>query len=69
MLIREGYPMYCAHFPGGDPRRYKPDEEGVTADEMEAWRAACERAEAGETEQEGSAFHEHGDGWAVMGTS
>lgn len=55
-LIREGYPMYCAHFPGGDPRRFEPDEEGVTPEELEAWRQACEAAEGGERYHQSAVF-------------
>jgi len=44
-LIRTGYPLYCAHFPGGDPRRFEPDPDGATEEEMDRWKAACEAAE------------------------
>lgn len=64
-LIREGFPMYRAHFPGGDPRRFEPDEEGVQPEEMEAWQAACARADAGEVEQDGSGRIFHGNGVTV----
>jgi len=44
-LIRSGFPEYCAHFPGGDPRRYEPDPDSATEEEMTRWLAACEAAE------------------------
>lgn len=28
-------------FPGGDPRKFQPDEESNTEEELEAWRLAC----------------------------
>lgn len=69
-LIRTGYPMYCAHFPGGDPRRFEPDPDGVTPAELAAWEAACRAADeqAGEAASlDSSAFYErHGD-VSVMG--
>jgi len=72
MTIWSGYPMYCAHFPGGDPRRWEPDEEGVTPEEHAAWEAACRTAdEGGPAEQPSSAFYETGgEGeavWSAMG--
>lgn len=67
-LIRDGYPMYCAHFPGGDPRRWEPDEEGVTPSELAAWEAACRAAdEGGPAEQPSSAFYERRGDVGVMG--
>lgn len=60
-LIRTGYPMYCAHFPGGDPRRFEPDPDSVTPAELAAWEAACRAADEQEGEAaglDGSAFYE-----------
>lgn len=68
--IREGYPMYCAHFPGGDPRRFEPDEQGATEAELAAWRCACEAAETNEEarQHEGSAVYwSDGKGGGGMG--
>lgn len=66
-LIREGYPMYCAHFPGGDPRRFEPDEEGCTEEEMDRWKAACEAADgrADLAEIDGAMVPVNG-GWAHL---
>lgn len=36
------------YFPGGDPREFTPDEECCTADELKAWKRACELVESGE---------------------
>lgn len=36
-------------FPGGDPRRFFPDEESSTEEERASHKAACERWEAGDT--------------------
>jgi hypothetical protein len=67
-LIRTGYPMYCAHFPGGDPRRYEPDPDGVMPAELAAWEAACRAAdEGGPAEQPSSAFYERRGDVGVMG--
>lgn len=67
-LIRTGYPMYCAHFPGGDPRRWEPDEEGVTPAEQAAWEAACRAADEGEPAELGSsAYYERRGDVGVMG--
>lgn len=69
-LIRTGYPQYCAHFPGGDPRRFEPDPDGVTpagpACSSAAWQAASQAASSA-AELEGSVFYETGPGWAVRG--
>ena len=35
-------------FPGGDPRRFTPDEECSTPGERERWKLACQEAERGE---------------------
>lgn len=35
-------------FIGGDPRRFSPDEESSTSEEIAAWKAACAEAEADE---------------------
>lgn len=35
-------------FIGGDPRRFSPDEESSTPEEVAAWKAACAEAEADE---------------------
>jgi len=35
-------------FFGGDPRRFSPDEESSTSEEIAAWEAACAEAEADE---------------------
>lgn len=61
-LIREGFPMYCAHFPGGDPRRFEPDPDCCTVEEMLRWQAACEAAESRKdlAQLEGSAIYFHG---------
>lgn len=34
-------------FPGGDPRKFKPDEELCTEDEMKSWAVACAQWEIG----------------------
>jgi hypothetical protein len=67
-LIRTGCPLYCAHFPGGDPRRFEPDPDSVTPAEKAAWETVCRTAD----EQEGEAAeldvpvaYEAGPGWAA----
>lgn len=42
------------HFPGGDPRKFSPDEESNTPEEIAAWKAACEKWNAGEQVDDGS---------------
>jgi hypothetical protein len=46
----EGESVYGT-FPGGDPRRFVPDEESCTPEEIERWREAC--AAANRAEEEG----------------
>lgn len=41
-------------FPGGDPRNFEPDREMNTAEEIEAWEAACELWDANERDGEPS---------------
>lgn len=36
-------------FPGGDPRRFHPDEDSCTPEEIVSHKAACDRWEAGDT--------------------
>jgi len=33
------------HFPGGDPRKFTPDEDGTLPEERKAWEEACAKAE------------------------
>jgi hypothetical protein len=53
MAAREALAKYAhdtgyGFFIGGDPRRFTPDEESTTPEEMAAWKAACAEAEANE---------------------
>lgn len=51
-------------FPGGDPRRFSPDLECCTEEEIASHKAACERWEAGDaTALPGSCIH--GDGCII----
>jgi hypothetical protein len=54
--------------PGGDPRKFEPDEEVNTPEELAAWRTACEAWNRGE--QAEPAFSSHvarlGDGVAFL---
>jgi hypothetical protein len=43
--VEYGYGFFC----GGDPRRFRPDEDSCTPDEIASHKAACERWEAGDT--------------------
>lgn len=48
-------------FPGGDPRRFTPDVESNTNEEIAAHKAACDRWETGETAPlPGSCIHGEG---------
>lgn len=67
-LIREGFPMYCAHFPGGDPRRFEPDEECATPEEIERWKATCADADRRDdlAEIDGARVDIPGVGWVHL---
>ena len=43
------------YYLGGDPRKFTPDEECNTPEEIEAWKAACEAWERGEKVDPGGA--------------
>jgi hypothetical protein len=59
----EGYGL----FPGGDPRRFRPDEESCTPEEIAAHRAACEAWDRGEGVDRGPSCATLGDGSAWSG--
>jgi len=53
-LLREALPYVASaaekqhgygHFPGGDPRKFTPDEDGTLPEERKAWEEACAKAE------------------------
>jgi NAD(P)-dependent dehydrogenase (short-subunit alcohol dehydrogenase family) len=44
LVENDGY----GYFPGGDPRRFQPDEECCKPDEIERWKADCAAWERGE---------------------
>jgi hypothetical protein len=50
-------------FPGGDPRLFRPDEEGQRSEEAEAHRRACEAWDRGEHESRSDCAH--GPGFVV----
>jgi hypothetical protein len=51
-------------FSGGDPRRFSPDEDSCTAEEIDSHKAACERWDAGDTTAiPGSCIH--GPGYII----
>lgn len=50
-------------FPGGDPRRFRPDEEGTTPEEAENHRIACEAWDRGE--QHSRPDCTHGDSFVL----
>lgn len=48
-MAKHTHPMY-GHFPGGDPRRFKPDgEDSNTPDEIAAHKVACAEWDAWES--------------------
>lgn len=51
------------HFPGGDPRRFRPDpiDDGTTEEEMARWKADCAAAEQGQIQQDPAGR------WIVLG--
>lgn len=55
-------------FPGGDPRKFEPDEECNTPAEIAAWKQACAEWDAGEGTDRGPSCQFLGDGSAVTGT-
>lgn len=55
-------------FPGGDPRRFSPDEEVNTAAEIMAWKAACDEWNRGAGTDRGPGCAAMGDGSVWTGT-
>lgn len=49
-------------FPGGDPRRFKPDEECCSVEEIANWKAACDAWDGGEYQDRGPGCLTLGDG-------
>lgn len=47
-LGKYAYDTGYGFFIGGDPRRFSPDEESSTSEEIAAWEVACAEAEADE---------------------
>ena len=47
-LDKYAYDTGYGFFIGGDPRRFSPDEESSTSEEIAAWKVACTEAEADE---------------------
>jgi len=60
--------MTYGPFPGGDPRKFSPDEEINTPEEMANWEAACAEWDAGEGVDRGPGCLTLGDGSMVTGT-
>lgn len=59
----EGY----GPFPGGDPRRFSPDREICTKEEIERWEAACQRWRDGNGVDTGPQCQVFGDSTEVSG--
>jgi hypothetical protein len=55
-------------FPGGDPRKFIPDEECCTPEEIAAHAAACKEWDAGRGIDRGPSCATNGDGSAWTGT-
>ena len=55
-------------FHGGDPRRFKPEEEECSPEEIAAWKAACAEWDEGRGVDRGPGCLTFGDGSAVTGT-
>jgi protein gp37 len=55
-------------FPGGDPRRFRPDPGDCTPAEIAAWEAACAEWDAGMGTDRGPSCLTMGDGSAWTGT-
>ena len=55
-------------FPGGDPRRFTPDEECCLPEEIERWRVACAEWDPGVCSDRGPSCATRGDGSAWTGT-
>lgn len=55
-------------FPGGDPRRFTPDREACTTEEIRRWEAACQEWREGRQEDAGPGCATFGDGSAITGS-
>lgn len=55
-------------FPGGDPRRFEPDSECCSSEEVQRWKEECAAWDRGEGQDRGPGCATIGDGSVWTGT-